>query len=251
MNMFTLIQLVACLALMQGAHAFQCYWSSVDQYGGMVVQSYDTTRAPLICNDTTRCVCTSYQAPCSTNNTACTDSEIQAKTTKWFYKLTSQDTCTMMAQTPSAYMSVTCCNTSYCNNQSMIPLLKCYVTVTDSNNATIIQTMDSAMVGLACNVSGGCVCASYRRECASDVLQCTEIEAKAKTVKWLYELVSKTWCTMITNSPSGIYKEVQCCDTDLCNTQRMGNTAATAMHSSSAWITLLILYITFKCISFF
>lgn len=212
-----------------------------------MMQSLDTIRFPSSPNETTRYACTSYRAPCSVNDTtACTDNEIQAKTIKWFYRLTSQDTCTMMAQAPTMYMNVTCCNTSLCNNQSLIPLLQCYVMVTDLNNATVIQTMDSAMVGLACNISGGCVCASYRRECASDVLQCTESEAKAKTVKWIYELISKTWCSTITNPPSGIYKNVQCCDTNLCNTQRTSNTASTTMHSWLAWITLLILYIPFK-----
>jgi hypothetical protein len=133
-KMFSLLHITVLVSIIHGVSTIKCYQFIPGFGGNGTIGTYDTATSPGLCNATVVCVCTSYRFQCTSDNTACSTSQIQNNATIWIYSIMTNDSC---ATLPAAgAMSVTCCYTDLCNNQGMsntsptiLPCLSTWITL--------------------------------------------------------------------------------------------------------------------------
>jgi hypothetical protein len=113
MKLFVFLILLVCIV--SDVSAIICYYGETSSSIPMIL---DTNTISGICGNET-CMCSSYKYACSTNDTSCTIQEQQAQMQKWAWIVTGQTACQEMMMAPTVYVSLTCCDTDYCNKQTI------------------------------------------------------------------------------------------------------------------------------------
>ena len=109
MKLFIFLILLVCI--IADVSALICY----NGYSASSLpMTLDTNTISGMCDKDT-CMCSSYKYACSTDDTSCTKQEQQAQTQKWAFIVTEKKMCQDMKMAPTMYVSLTCCDTDYCN----------------------------------------------------------------------------------------------------------------------------------------
>ncbi|CAF0829816.1 unnamed protein product [Adineta ricciae] len=98
--------------------------------------------------------------------------------------------------------------------------LQCYLSTIDGSGTVI--TIDSNNQTNLCNVTTGCVCASFQSYCP-DATFCTSSDFQNNVTKWFYALTDPISCSD-KNQTNGAWN-ITCCSTDLCNNQGISGAA--------------------------
>jgi hypothetical protein len=210
------------------------------------------TEDDVLGNDT---LCISYNVDCSLDgmNDTCTAEEISNGTMKSILSYGDQDHCTELT---SRFSNVTCCEDSLCN----VPLdgicdsIDCYIGVMTFKEGKCVDETPSLKFK-----SSDFICTSYIFTCSDNDTECTIEDIDNSVEKIVFAAVSQAECDEY--KTNGVFRNVTCCDTNLCNTVSDPNCigrqcyAGVTIENNTGCVDTVGLYnipqnVTYRCISY-